>query len=178
MSLWSTGRDRQCKPDTPRVVGAHIVRRCAIWPSEVGDHTCNTRTQNFSVLHSASHVAQLALAAASLLHGSSASDRKPFLSQGYTLERRTQLRAARCTVDVLQAACCTVVLRPAATPMSTSLFEPRTQLNVVPVADRKQVQIFWQIDPLQQRERALLQLRVPLHGWHALLSHRLCEPCR
>jgi hypothetical protein len=46
--------------------------------------------------------------------------------------------------------------------MSTSLFEPRTQLNVVPVADRKQVQIFWQIDPLQQRERALLQLRVPL----------------
>ena len=62
--------------------------------------------------------------------------------------------------------------------MSTSLFEPRTQLNVVPVADRKQVQIFWQIDPLQQRERALLQLRVPLHGWHALLSHRLCEPCR
>ena len=54
--------------------------------------------------------------------------------------------------------------------MSTSLFEPRTQLNVVPVADRKQVQIFWQIDPLQQRERALLQLRVPLSaaGMHAV----------
>lgn len=51
--------------------------------------------------------------------------------------------------------------------MSTSLFEPRTQLNVVPVADRKQVQIFWQINPLQRRERALLQLRVPLCGWHA-----------
>jgi hypothetical protein len=56
------------------------------------------RTQNFSVLHAASHVAQLAVAAASLLHGSSASDRKPFLFQGYTLEPRTQLRAARCTV--------------------------------------------------------------------------------
>ena len=62
------------------------------------------------------------------------------------------------------------MLRPAATPMSTSLFEPRTQLNVVPVADRKQVQIFWQIDPLQQRERALLPLRVPLSaaGMHAV----------